>query len=92
MDSDRRLLFASSRWFAVSFPFGAIYGLAGDVTTSEGIALAVVIAAGNVAALVLPAITGGIRDATGEYAGGFVLLGVINAAAVTGVVWLQRKD
>jgi nitrate/nitrite transporter NarK len=77
---------------AVSFPFGAIYGLAGDITTSEGIALAVVIAAGNFAALVLPAITGAIRDATGEYAGGFVLLGVINAAAVAGIIWLQKKS
>jgi len=76
---------------AVSFPFGAIYGLAGDITTSEGIALAVVIAAGNFAALVLPAITGAIRDATGEYAGGFVLLGVVNAAAVTGIIWLQKR-
>lgn len=75
---------------AVSFPFGAIYGMAADTTVSEGAALATVIAAGNLGALLLPVVTGAIRDATGGYSGGFVLLGVLNAIAAVGVVLLQR--
>ncbi len=78
--------------FAVSFPFGAIYGVAADTAVGEGVALAVVIAAGNLAALLLPALTGAIRDVTGGYRGGFLLLGVLNAVAVVGIVLLQRLD
>lgn len=75
---------------AVSFPFGAIYGVAADTTVSDGAALAAVIGAGNLAALLLPTITGAIRDATGGYSGGFLLLGIINAIAAIGVISLQR--
>jgi predicted MFS family arabinose efflux permease len=74
---------------AVSAPFGAIYRLAGAAPVHDGAALAVVIGAGNLAALVLPAVTGAIRDATGGYAGGFLVLGCVNGAAVVGVLWLQ---
>lgn len=76
---------------AVSFPFGAIYSLATNARINEGSALAIVIAAGNLAALVLPAIIGAIRETTGEYNSGFILLGGINALAIAGIVWLQRS-
>lgn len=68
--------------FAVSVPFGAVYNVAADATASEGAAIATVVAVGNVAALVLPAVTGTIRDATGEYGGGFALLASLNLVAV----------
>lgn len=77
---------------AVSFPFGAIYRVAADTTVDEGAALAAVIGAGNLAALLLPAVTGALRDATGGYSGGFVLLGVLNAIAAIGVIALQRSQ
>lgn len=76
---------------AVSVPFGAIYGVTADATTKEGSALAIVIAVGNLAALLLPALTGAIRDATGEYGGAFVMLGVVNAVAAIGAVSLRRS-
>lgn len=77
---------------AVSVPFGAVYNVAATATSHEGVALATVIAVGNVAALVLPAVTGAIRDATGGYRGAFVLLGVLNGLAVTGAFALAGRD
>ncbi|WP_433632657.1 MFS transporter [Halomicrococcus sp. NG-SE-24] len=85
-------LFPLVAMLAVSLPFGAIYGVAANSTVSEGAALAVVIAAGNLAALLLPTVTGAIRDATGDYSGAFVVLGAINAVAAAGVVALQRSS
>ncbi len=75
---------------AVSLPFGAIYGVTTDTAISEGAALAVVIAAGNLAALLLPAVTGAIRDATGDYGGAFVALAAINTVAAVGSLLLQN--
>lgn len=74
----------------VSFPFGAIYGLTADASVDEGAAFAVVIAAGNVAALLLPTATGAIRDTTGGYSGAFLVLGAVNAIAAVGVVSLRK--
>ncbi|SEL25974.1 MFS transporter [Haloferax larsenii] len=67
---------------AVSVPFGAVFSVAADAAVHEGAAIAVVVAAGNVAALVLPAVTGALRDATGTYASGFALLAGLNVVAV----------
>ncbi|ELZ81027.1 major facilitator superfamily protein [Haloferax elongans ATCC BAA-1513] len=67
---------------AVSVPFGAVFSVAADAAVHEGAAIAVVVAAGNVAALVLPAVTGMLRDATGTYASGFALLAGLNVVAV----------
>lgn len=77
---------------AVSFPFGAIYGLTADTTVGEGAAFAVVIAAGNVAALLLPTVAGAIRDATGGYSGAFVVLGLVNAIAAVGIISLRNSS
>lgn len=73
---------------AVSLPFGATYSLAADATDREGTAIATMVAAGNVAALVVPALTGALRDATGSYAGGFVLLAALNLVALGAVAVL----
>lgn len=75
---------------AVSVPFGAIFNIAADAPTSQGTAIAVVVAFGNLAALVLPAVTGLVRDVTGGYDGAFVLLSGLNAVAVLGALWLVR--
>ena len=77
--------------FAVSVPFGAVYNVAASATASEGAALAMVVAVGNVAALVLPAVTGTIRDATGEYGGGFALLATLNLVAVAAAAALGTR-
>lgn len=77
--------------FAVSVPFGAVYNVAASATASEGAALATVVAVGNVAALVLPAVTGTIRDATGEYGGGFALLATLNLVAVAAAAALGTR-
>lgn len=66
---------------AVSLPFGAVYNLAAAATPHDGAALAVVVAAGNVAAVVLPSLTGVVRAATGSYASVFALLAALLAAA-----------
>ena len=66
---------------AVSLPFGAVYNLAADATPHDGAALAVVVAAGNVAAVVLPSLTGVVRSSTGSYAAVFALLAALLAAA-----------
>lgn len=67
---------------AVSVPFGAVYNVAADATVDEATALAMVVAVGNVAALVLPALTGALRDITGNYLPGFAVLAVLNLLAV----------
>jgi len=66
---------------AVSVPFGAIYNVAADATRSKGSALAMVIAVGNLVGLVLPVVTGSIRDVTGGYEGAFLLLVALNLLA-----------
>jgi nitrate/nitrite transporter NarK len=55
------------------------------LTDREGTAIATMVAAGNVAALVVPAVTGALRDATGDYTGGFLLLAVLNLVALGSV-------
>ncbi|SEO24588.1 Major Facilitator Superfamily protein [Halogranum amylolyticum] len=70
---------------AVSLPFGATYALAAAATDREGTAIATMVAAGNVAALVVPAVTGALRDVTGSYTGGFLLLAALNLLALCGV-------
>jgi nitrate/nitrite transporter NarK len=77
---------------AVSVPFGAVYNVAASATDAEGVALATVVAIGNVAALSLPAITGTVRDATGGYGGAFALLAVLNGVAVVAAVALVRRS
>ncbi|MFC7203011.1 nitrate/nitrite transporter [Haloferax namakaokahaiae] len=76
---------------AVSAPFGAVYAVTADATLHEGAALAIVVAAGNLAALVLPAITGALRDATGTYTSGFALLAVLNVVALGAAALLGTK-
>lgn len=75
---------------AVSLPFGAIYNVAADATAAEGSALAMVIAIGNLAAIVLPVVTGSIRDATGGYEGAFMLLVGLNILAIGSAVLITR--
>ncbi|MGB9987235.1 MFS transporter [Salarchaeum japonicum] len=68
---------------AVSLPFGAVYNLAAAATAQETAALAFVVAAGNVAAVVLPTLTGVVRARTGGYAAVFcVLAGLLVAASL----------
>jgi len=76
---------------AVSVPFGATYAIAADATPREGSALATMVAVGNVAALVVPAVTGALRDATGTYAGGFAVLAVLNVLALAAAVGLAAR-
>lgn len=76
------LLLPVAAMLAVSVPFGAVFSVAADATAHEGTAIAVVVAAGNVGALVLPAVTGALRDATGTYTSGFALLAALNVVAV----------
>ncbi|MFB6270220.1 MAG: MFS transporter [Halobacterium sp.] len=70
---------------AVSLPFGAVYNLAAAATPHQGAALAVVVAAGNVAAVVLPTLTGVVRTATGGYGAVFVLLAALLGLAALAV-------
>jgi nitrate/nitrite transporter NarK len=76
---------------AVSVPFGAVYNVAASTTAVEGTALATVVAVGNLVALVLPVVTGAIRDATGGYAGAFALLVGLNAVALAAALLLRRR-
>jgi predicted MFS family arabinose efflux permease len=76
---------------AVSVPFGTTFAVTGRATDAEGTALAFVVACGNVAALVLPTVTGALYDATGSYAMGFGLLAAVNAVALVGTVALARR-
>ena len=79
---------------AASSPFGAIYNIATKASVNEGSALAMVIAAGNIGALVLPTVTGVLRTITGGYGSAFLLLAIINAAAVVGIIslYLSRES
>ncbi|WP_232700869.1 MFS transporter [Halobacterium wangiae] len=70
---------------AVSLPFGAVFNLAATATPHQGAALAVVVAAGNVAAVVLPTLTGVVRTTTGGYGAVFVLLAVLLGLAALAV-------
>ncbi|WP_255168751.1 MFS transporter [Natrononativus amylolyticus] len=76
---------------AVSLPFGAIFKTTAGATPRDGTAVAVVVAAGNAAALVLPAVTGWIRDATGGYDAAFALLALANLAAVAAALSIARR-
>lgn len=76
---------------AVSLPFGAIFKTAATATSRDGTAVAFVVAAGNVAALLLPAITGWLRDATGGYDGAFALLAALNLLGAAGGLAIARK-
>ncbi|MDQ2050493.1 MFS transporter [Natronolimnohabitans sp. A-GB9] len=77
---------------AVSLPFGAIFKTASTAAGRDGTAVAFVVASGNVAALLLPAITGHLRDATGEYTLAFALIGLLNlVAAVAGIAIARRR-
>ncbi len=73
---------------AVTAPFGAVYTLAATATELEGAAIATVLAAGNLAAVALPTVTGAVRDATGGYGGGFALLAAVNGLAAIALVGL----
>lgn len=77
--------------FAVSVPFGAVFNVAAEATIDEATALAVVVAAGNLAALVLPAVTGALRDATGSYDHGFLTLAAMNVLAVGAALLLAGR-
>lgn len=77
---------------AVSLPFGAIFRTAAVATTRDAAALAVVIAVGNVVTLVLPVVTGWLRDATGGYDSAFLLLAALNVAATLAGVVIARSS
>lgn len=83
--------FPFATMFALSTPFGAVFDLAAGATNAEGMALAVVVAAGNVAALVLPPIAGSLRVATGGYTSVFILLACLNVVAAIGAFVLVRR-
>lgn len=77
---------------AVSLPFGAIFKTAAAATSRDATAVAFVVAVGNVAALVLPAVTGWIRDVTGDYGLAFAVVGTLNfVAAVAGLAIARRE-
>ncbi|MFB6195125.1 MAG: nitrate/nitrite transporter [Haloplanus sp.] len=76
---------------AASAPFGAIYNLAAGADAGEGIGLGVVLAAGNFSALVFPAVTGAVREATGSYGVAFGLLATLNAIAVVAALRLRGR-
>jgi nitrate/nitrite transporter NarK len=72
----------------ISSPFGAVFNAAVDAAGAEerGAALAVVIAMGNFAGMAFPAITGFVRDSTGNYDGAFAVISVTcMIGAVAGV-------
>lgn len=75
---------------AVSAPFGAVYNVAAGTDVGKGSALGVVLAVGNLAALVFPAVTGAIREVTGSYGAAFVLLAVVNGVTVGAALALRR--
>lgn len=77
---------------AVSIPFGAVFNVAADATANEATAIATVVAAGNVAALVLPAVTGALKDATGSYTPGFLALAALNLVAVGAAFTISTRN
>jgi predicted MFS family arabinose efflux permease len=76
---------------AVSLPFGAIFKTTAGASRRDGTAVAIVVAAGNGAAIVLPAVTGWLRDVTGGYDGAFVLLALVNAVAALAGIAIARR-
>ncbi|WP_331233374.1 MFS transporter [Natronorarus salvus] len=76
---------------AVSLPFGAIFKITAGASRRDGTAVAIVVAAGNGAAIVLPAVTGRLRDLTGGYDGAFVLLALVNAVAACAGIAIARR-
>lgn len=76
---------------AVSAPFGAIYNIAADADIGAGTGLGVVLAAGNLSALIFPAITGVIREDTGGYGVAFGVLAALNATAIVAALRLRKR-
>ena len=76
----------------VSLPFGAIFKTASNAVRRDGTALAVVVAAGNTGALVLPIVTGQLRDLTGNYDAAFLVLAVLNAGAALAGIAIVRTN
>jgi nitrate/nitrite transporter NarK len=76
---------------AVSLPFGSVYNFSAAATEYDGSALAFVIAVGNGAAALLPAITGYVRTTTGGYRLAFVLIAALNIAAALSLVFVARR-
>lgn len=78
---------------AVSLPFGSVYNFSAAATEYDGSALAFVIAVGNGASALLPAVTGYVRTVTGDYRLAFVLIAALNlAAALSLVIAVRRTD
>lgn len=75
---------------AASAPFGAVYKVASDTDVGAGVGLGVVLAVGNLASLVFPALAGSIREATGGYEGAFLLLAGVNLVCVGAALALKR--
>jgi nitrate/nitrite transporter NarK len=76
---------------AVSLPFGSVYSFSAAATEYDGSALAFVIAVGNGAAALLPAVTGYVRTTTGDYRLAFVLIAALNLAAALGLALAVRR-
>lgn len=76
---------------AVSLPFGAILKIAATTATRDATAVAIVVAAGNAAGLVLPVVTGWVRDVTGGYDVAFALLALLNFTAAIAGLTIARK-
>ena len=76
---------------AVSLPFGSVYNFAAAATEYDGSALAFVIAVGNGAAAVLPAVTGYVRTVTGDYRLAFVAIAALNLAAALSLAFAVRR-
>lgn len=77
---------------AVSVPFGSILKTAAVASPRDATAVALVVAVGNAAALVLPAVTGWLRDVTGTYDLAFVLLATLNVVAIAAGVAISRLE
>jgi len=77
---------------AVSLPFGAVYNVAARATAAEGTALATVVGAGNVAALILPPVSGALRETFGSYDGPFAVLAALNLLALGSALALSRSQ
>jgi MFS family permease len=76
---------------AVSLPFGAIFKTTASAAERDGTAVAIVVAAGNGSALVLPAVAGWLRDVTGSYDAAFVLLALLNLGAAAAAIAIARR-
>ncbi|MFB6173254.1 MAG: nitrate/nitrite transporter [Halobacteriales archaeon] len=76
---------------AVSLPFGSVYNFSAAATDYDGSALAFVIAVGNGAAAVLPAVTGYVRTVTGDYRLAFLLIAALNVVAALSLVLAVRR-